>query len=399
MPRLSVITAALVCALALPAGSIAAHPGSQRAGAADVPLHPATGNVIEAGSYQVTIQTNGRRMGVINALTATANRIMRRNYTYVWGGGHAAAGIASVGSRGPGYTGRRSGFDCSGSVAAVLAGGGLWPPGGGVPNDAGVVGQLLAEHLIARGAGTGPHQVTLYDQPGVHIFMSIDGRFFGTSDGAGGGSVNGGPGWLDDGAADAFRHSFRQYHVLPWVLHERTSYGHDLTFQTTADPPLVAALGVGDRVHVSYSNATGGRMILRALTYAGSQTTSGVVASVGPGNLVVLPTTTPPTPTPPMPTQPTLTFSVPGDGSLLHGIVLGDTVTVTYTAHRGAALARTIVVTAPPAASVTTPTTPTAPTTPTTPATPGAGDPTQPPSGGPPAVTDPSQSGTGVPSQ
>ena len=158
------------------------------------------------------------------------------DYPYVWGGGHATAGVASVGLRGgPGANGRRIGFDCSGSVAAVLAAGGLWPAGGGVPGDLGVIQQLLAEHLIAPGPGRTPTEVTLYDEPGVHIFMNINGRFFGTSDGAGGGSRKGGPGWLDDGAPDAYSRAFRQYHVLPGVLRDSTIYGHTYTLSAVLD--------------------------------------------------------------------------------------------------------------------------------------------------------------------
>lgn len=60
-------------------------------------------------------------------------------------------------------------------------GGGVWPAGTGIPADNGVIARLRSERLIGGGTGT----VTLYDKPGVHIFMSIDGRFFGTSDGGG----------------------------------------------------------------------------------------------------------------------------------------------------------------------------------------------------------------------
>ena len=60
-------------------------------------------------------------------------------------------------------------------------------------------------------------------RPAGHIFMNIDGRFFGTSDGAGGGSAKGGAGWLDDGAPDSLRPAFRQYHFRPWVLHDSTT--------------------------------------------------------------------------------------------------------------------------------------------------------------------------------
>jgi hypothetical protein len=368
--RLSAITAALACAFILPAASAAAaRSGSQHARVAGAAVHLATGAVIDSGPYEVTIQTNGRPMGVINAMTATATRITRQDYSYIWGGGHAEAGVASLGVRGPGYTGRTSGYDCSGSVAAVLAGGGLWPAGGGVPNDAGVISELLAEHIIARGPGTGASEVTLYDDPGVHIFMNIDGRFFGTSDGAGGGSKKGGPGWLDDGAADAFDHVFRQYHILPSVLRDRTSYGHDLTFQTTADPALAAAVELGDRIHVGYSNAAAGRMMLRALSYVGSRTASGVVASLSAGAIVITPAAGAP-----------LALTVPGTGSLLSAIAPGDTVSITYTNLNGVVLLRSAIVTAQPAP----PPTMIAPTTTTTTA----------PAPAPPTVSDPSQTTT-----
>src|ERR1700721_2513539 len=84
------------------------------------------------------------------------------------GGGHARAGTPTNG-----------GFDCSGSVAAVLAAGGLWPKAGAVGSDLGLVQELKSRGLIATGPGSGPDQVTLYDHPGKTIEMSIDGRAYG----------------------------------------------------------------------------------------------------------------------------------------------------------------------------------------------------------------------------
>jgi hypothetical protein len=124
-----------------------------------------TGTITALSGSSFTIQTAGRQTGVINALTGAAAHVTAQDYPYVYAGSHAQAGIASIGMKGPGYNGKRTGYDCSGSVAAVLAGAGLWPAGGGVPNDAGIIAQLLREHLITRGAGTGPVQVTLYDTP------------------------------------------------------------------------------------------------------------------------------------------------------------------------------------------------------------------------------------------
>ena len=46
------------------------------------------------------IQTPGKAVGVLNALTSAANRVAAADYPYVWGGGHGQAGIASVGAQG-----------------------------------------------------------------------------------------------------------------------------------------------------------------------------------------------------------------------------------------------------------------------------------------------------------
>jgi len=61
---------------------------------------------------------------------AAAISIHNHHYPYVWGGGHARAGVPDRGTgRDPGV-----GFDCSGSVCAVLAAGGLGlRPGGPAP--------------------------------------------------------------------------------------------------------------------------------------------------------------------------------------------------------------------------------------------------------------------------
>ncbi|WP_249011779.1 hypothetical protein [Conexibacter sp. DBS9H8] len=251
------------------------------AAATPVSPPPITGTITLLGSSWFTVRTPGRPAGVINALTTAADRITAEDTPYVWGGGHAVAGVPSTGERGgPGYNGHRRGFDCSGAVAAVLAGAGLWPAGAGVPADSGVITELLAQHLIAPGVGTAPDAVTLYDDPGVHIFMNIDGRFFGTSDGAGGGDPRGGAGWLADGAWDASDRAFRPYHFLPAVLGATTTDGNEFTFQLPTDglfsatrgaPEVslgdlsVADLAAGERVRVSYTPSGTGAMDLSAI--------------------------------------------------------------------------------------------------------------------------------------
>ncbi len=209
---------ALASLLALPAAASAMPDRTVSPASRIVARGTVSGTITQVTGPYFTVETPGKWGGVVDALTSAATKITREDYPYVYGGGHARASVASVGMPGPGYNGHRKGFDCSGSVAAVLAAGGLWPAGAGVPNDAWMIKELLQQGLIAKGPGTGPAEVTLYDDPGVHIFMSIDGGFFGTSDGGGGGNPRGGAGWLYDGAGFAWGTTYKRYHVVPSAL-------------------------------------------------------------------------------------------------------------------------------------------------------------------------------------
>ena len=303
-----------------------------------------TGTITALSGSSFTIQTSGRRTGVVNALTAAAAHVTGQDYPYVYGGGHAQAGIASVGMKGPGYNGKRTGYDCSGSVAAVLAGAGLWPAGGGVPNDAGIIAQLWQEHLIARGAGTGPVEVTLYDHPGVHIFMNIDGRFFGTSDGGGGGNPRGGAGWLDDGAPDAASRSYKPYHFFPWVLKGSTTAGHIDSFQLGALAGDATVLELGVKVRVAYAQTRSGAMFATALSYPGAITASGTVQSIADDYISLTIQTA---------DGQTLTLATEDATQLLQEVLAGDTVSVTYVASGSTLIALALTVTATPAPSTT----------------------------------------------
>jgi hypothetical protein len=305
-----------------------------------------TGTITALSGSSFTIQTSGRRTGVVNALTAAAARVTGQDYPYVDGGGHAQAGIASVGMNGPGYNGKRTGYDCSGSVAAVLAGAGLWPAGGGVPNDAGIIAQLWQDHLIARGAGTGPVEVTLYDHPGVHIFMNIDGRFFGTSDGGGGGNPRGGAGWLDDGAPDATSRSYKPYHFFPWVLKGSTTAGHIDSFELGALAGDATVLELGVKVRVAYAQTRSGTMFATALSYPGAITASGTVQSIANDYSSLTIQTA---------DGQTLALATEDATQLLQDVVPGDTVQVTYTQTGSTLVALALTVTAPPAPSTTGP--------------------------------------------
>jgi hypothetical protein len=296
-----------------------------------------TGTISAVNGWSLTVQTPGRRIGVVAALIGTANRVLGEDTPYVYGGGHASAGNASIGIPGSGYNGKRIGFDCSGAVGAVLAGAGLWPPGTGVPNDAGIIARLRQERMIAPGVGRGPVEVTLYDHPGVHIFMNIDGRFFGTSDGAGGGDANGGAGWLFDGAPDASNPAFKPYHFPPRVLNSSTSSGQSFGFALTAAQSRIGGLVAGEKVRVRYKELASGTMIATAITYPHPLSASGTVASIATdGHAFTLQS----------PTGRTLTLLT--GAQLLEGVLPGDTVRVGYSKVSSELIAHWVNITATP---------------------------------------------------
>lgn len=329
------------------------------------PTGTAAGAIVSIDANSFTIQTPGTGAGVINEMTDYASALTAKDYPYVWGGGHARAEVASVGDPGPGHNGKRKGFDCSGTVAAVLAAGGLWPKSQGVPNDAGVIRYLEQQKLIASGPGTGTDEVTLYDNPGVHIFMNIDGRFFGTSDGGGGGDAAGGPGWLSDGAADALNSkAFKRYHLVPAALNDSGSYLHDITFQYAGGEPgatTAVGLSLGAGVKVSYAEAGDGALNMGTVSYTGSATVSGTVTSVvSTGSQFTLKTNA----------GKKLTMYAP-DPTVTSGLLPGEAVTVTYTKQAATKTtpaelvvhSLTVTSSAPPTATTPTGTTPTGTTT------------------------------------
>jgi hypothetical protein len=329
-------------ALVVPCAALAINTPSAAASSGTVFTGSATGTVITVSGSSFTIQTAGRQIGVVNAMTAAANSITRRDYPYVYGGGHAEAGTASVGIKGPGHNGRRRGFDCSGSVAAVLASAGLWPAGSGVPSDAGIISTLRSEGLIARGVGKGPVQVTLYDHRGVHIFMNIDGRFFGTSDGGGGGNPRGGAGWLDDGAPDASSRVYKAYHFRRSVLRDSTSSGHILSLQVGALQSGVAGLALGEELQVSYAETSAGQLLATAVGFPAATTTSGTVVSVAADGSSFMIQTSAGT---------SMTFSTGADYALVQNLIVGDTAQVTFTSSASGPIALAVTDTGSPVSS------------------------------------------------
>jgi hypothetical protein len=146
---------------------------------------------------------------VIAAMISEAATINNDDYQYRWGGGHPQAGTPSVGEVGgpAGSAGPPPGFDCSGAVAAVLVAGGLWQKGAPVGGDASIPAALLGSGnptgapVAVPSSGSGTPEVTIYDCPGVHIFMRINGEIWGTADGSGHlpATPNQGAGWIPNG--------------------------------------------------------------------------------------------------------------------------------------------------------------------------------------------------------
>jgi hypothetical protein len=346
--RLLALLRALACASILSAAAgvpaaLAAAPPAVRAptGSAQAVRAPtgsahAAGTVVSLGWSSFTIRTGGRRMSVVRALTAAADAVAQGDYPYVYGGGHAEAGTASIGIKGPGYNGRRVGFDCSGAVGAVLAGAGLLPAGTPVPNDAGVIVALRQQKLIAPGVGHGLNAVTFWDHPGVHIFMSINGREFGTSDGGAGNPAqpHGGAGWLDDGAPDASSRAFKPYHLVASALSSSAVYGPTLTFQTVGAYSLLEGVVLGDNLQVSYTRDRHGALTAREVAFAGARTVTATVTAVADDHSSVAVQTA---------DGHTLTLTA-ADPHLLDWIGVGDDVSLTYTpgADGGLPVARVI---------------------------------------------------------
>jgi hypothetical protein len=214
------------------------------------------GTIIATRTYDFTIRTAGKPNDSLARMVSYATALGAKDYKYVYGGGHAHAGVPTKG-----------GFDCSGSVAAVLAAGGLWPKAGPVGSDLGLVQELKSRGLIANGPGSGPGQVTLYDHPGKTIEMSIAGRLYGV-----GGDSKGGPGWVDNSTAS--KSDLREYHILPSALHASHTDSYDVTFSyrlTAAQYKISQELTVGAKVSLSYSNAALGMLDLNSIQNIGGK--------------------------------------------------------------------------------------------------------------------------------
>lgn len=183
--------------------------------------------------------SNSGTTTVIDAMVSAAATINNAHLPYVWGGGHSSAGTPSGGTSGSSHVG----FDCSGSVAAVLSAAGVVSPGSSVGNDASLISQLQSAGVLASGPSTGNPSVNLYDYPGSHIYMSLNGQNFGTYGGGSGGlnAQSPGGGWLPDGPppTNVGAASVSTYHILPSVLNQSAQYTLNLGASDSSNSGLL----------------------------------------------------------------------------------------------------------------------------------------------------------------
>jgi hypothetical protein len=116
-----------------------------------------------------------------------ARWIERKQISYCWGGGHSTKPGPSSGELGGCFP---FGLDCSGSVRWLFVLSGL-PDPGGIPSGSfrSVVDPTTGETLYKPGPG---RHVTIWSNS-VHVFVSINGRTWGTSDS----NTGGGPGYAE----------------------------------------------------------------------------------------------------------------------------------------------------------------------------------------------------------
>ena len=113
----------------------------------------------------------------LNAMDTRASEISNHNYPYAFGGGHPHVGTPSMGTEHESGGALVNGFDCSGSVLAVLAAGGFVPTGSSF-GTSGEMGHVYG-HIGEPGPGPKGKGVTVYYNA-QHEWMTINGRYFST---------------------------------------------------------------------------------------------------------------------------------------------------------------------------------------------------------------------------
>lgn len=112
--------------------------------------------------------------GNMGQMVYAADRIDKRHFPYLWGGGHSAATMD-----GP--------YDCSGAVSAVLRAGGL------------LTGARVSGDFMSYGKPGLGKRLSILANP-EHVYMLINGKAWGTS----GQNPGGGAGWFSGGVRPGF---------------------------------------------------------------------------------------------------------------------------------------------------------------------------------------------------
>jgi hypothetical protein len=165
---------------------------------------------------------------VLQDITEAANAIAAKRYPYSWGGGHNSTFSPSLGGSQDGGGGPQVvGFDCSGSVSAVLYAAGLLTS----PQVAGDMLNAISKYTDP-GVAPGNDGVTIFACP-THTFMKIGTQYWGTTDG-GSPAPGGGAGWDPDQATSTYLAGFQAAHIKPATLAQNYPYTYSLTGSTTA---------------------------------------------------------------------------------------------------------------------------------------------------------------------
>lgn len=211
----------------------------------DITLNPALAPIPEfiatGGGNQVTNASDPKSGSLMSAIINSADSISAANFPYVWGGGHTSIGVPDKGDVGAdGNTGAFIGYDCSGSVSAVLGAAGLLQS----PESTQGMIQALGKYAVA-GRGSGNPEVTIWINPATHVFLEINGQYWGTSIGMGASpnhtngrenNASSGPTWWKKGSSAPDTSSFTPYHIPRTYLATPTTSSATVKNATTAPP-------------------------------------------------------------------------------------------------------------------------------------------------------------------
>lgn len=141
------------------------------------PLKGGLENPEETQRAGKTEKTGSGQRTRLEVMISRASEISNKNYPYSWGGGHLSAGLPSIGPEHSSGGASVNGFDCSGSVGAILAAGGFIPTGSSLSSS----GSFIHEygHIGQPGPGPKGKGVTIYANA-THEWMTINGRYFST---------------------------------------------------------------------------------------------------------------------------------------------------------------------------------------------------------------------------